>query len=85
MGVPELLFPLTGEQQAVARRVQEMGAGRLLTPQEASDPEAIRRAVKEALADESLKAAGLAMRADFLACGGPKEAADFIEQVGRKE
>ena len=85
MGVPELLFPLTGEQQAVARRVLEMGAGRLLTPQEASDPEAIRRAVKEALADESLKAAALAMRADFLACGGPKEAADFIEQVGRKE
>ena len=85
MGVPELLFPLTGEQQAVARRVLEMGAGRLLTPQEASDPEAIRRAVKEALADESLKAAALAMRADFLTCGGPKEAADFIEQVGRKE
>lgn len=82
MGVPELLFPLTGEQQAVARRVREMGAGRLLTPQEAADPGAIRRAVKEALADEALKNAAAAMRADFLASGGPGEAADFIEQLG---
>ena len=84
MGVPELLFPLTGEQQAVARRVQEMGAGRLLTPREAADPEAIRLAVREALSDEALKSAAAAMRADFLACGGYKEAADFIEQAGRK-
>ena len=84
MGVPELLFPLTGEQQAVARRVQEMGAGRLLTPKEADDPAAIRRAIREALADGQLREAAAAMRADFLACGGPKEAADFIEQVGRK-
>ena len=84
MGVPELLFPLTGEQQAVARRVQEMGAGRLLTPKEADDPAAIRRAIREALADGQLREAAAAMRADFLACGGPKEAADFIEQIGRK-
>ena len=85
MGVPELLFPLTGEQQAVARRVQEMSAGRLLTPKEADDPAAIRRAIREALADGKLRDAAAAMRADFLACGGPKEAADFIEQAGRKE
>ncbi|MBO5556550.1 MAG: glycosyl transferase, partial [Oscillospiraceae bacterium] len=39
LGVPELLFPLTGEQQAVARRVQEMGAGRILTREEAARPE----------------------------------------------
>ena len=85
MGVPELLFPLTGEQQAVARRVQEMGAGRRLTPREAADPGTIRRAVKEALADEALKNAAAAMRADFLSCGGPREAADFIEQLGLKQ
>ena len=84
MGVPELLFPLTGEQQAVARRVQEMGAGRLLTPEEAADPAAIRRVIREALADGKLREAAAAMRADFLACGGPVEAADFIEQTGRK-
>lgn len=30
MGVPELLFPLTSEQRAVARRVAEVGAGKLL-------------------------------------------------------
>ena len=85
MGVPELLFPLTGEQQAVARRVQEMGAGRRLTPQEAAAPDAIRQAVKEALTDETLKNGAAAMRADFLSCGGPREAADFIEQLGLKQ
>ena len=30
MAVPELLYPQTGEQRAVARRVEEMGAGRML-------------------------------------------------------
>lgn len=79
LGVPELLFPLSGEQQAVARRVCEMGAGRLLTKSEAAQPEAIRRIVREMLADEAVKAAAAEMRADFLACSGPKGAADFIE------
>ena len=84
MGVPELLFPLSGEQQAVARRVAEMGAGRLLTKEEAASPEGIRRAVKEALADEGLRKAALEMREDFHRCGGARAAADFIEQIGGK-
>ena len=84
MGVPELLFPLTGEQQAVARRVREMGAGRLLTGEEAADPARLRAAVLELLADTSVKAAAEDMRRDFLSCAGPEGAADFIEQIGRK-
>ena len=84
MGVPELLFPLTGEQRAVARRVQEMGAGRLLTEQEASDPESLRTAIACALTDETLRVNAWRMREDFLSCPGPKGAADFIEEIGRK-
>ncbi len=84
MGVPELLFPLTGEQQAVARRVSEMGAGRFLAKEESETPAGIRAAVLEALADEGLRRAAQEMRADFLAAAGPKGAADFIEQVGGK-
>ena len=84
LGVPELLFPLTGEQRAVARRVEELGAGRLLTEQEAASPERLRAAVRGALADEGLRHAAEEMRADFLACPGPPGAADFIEAIGKK-
>ncbi|MBR1456323.1 MAG: glycosyl transferase [Oscillospiraceae bacterium] len=84
MGVPELLYPLTGEQQAVARRVTEMGAGRLLTRAEAESPERIRAVVHDLLLDGGLKRAAEAMRQDFLSCAGPAGAADFIEQRGRE-
>ena len=80
MGVPELLFPLTGEQRAVARRVQEMGAGRLLTKKDAASPASLRRAIQEALDDAGLRAVAMEIRADFRACGGAKEAAEFIEE-----
>ena len=84
MGVPELLFPLTGEQRAVARRVAELGAGRLLEKKTAASPERLRAAILSALRDEGLRAAALRMREDFLSCPGPKGAADFIEGIGGK-
>ena len=85
MGVPELLFPLTGEQRAVARRVSEVGAGRLLTEKEAASPASIRAAIKTMLTDGELRAGAAAMRKDFLACGGAKAAADFMEEVCGKK
>lgn len=84
MAVPELLFPLTGEQRAVARRVSETGAGRLLTEKEATRPDALRAAIKSALADKALHDAAAEMRKDFLSCGGAKAAADFVEEVFEK-
>jgi len=84
MGVPELLFPLTGEQRAVARRVEEMGAGRLLTEKAAASPETLRAAITCALADEQLCVNAWRMREDFLSCPGAKGAADFIEEIGNK-
>jgi len=84
MGVPELLFPLTGEQRAVARRVEEMGAGRLLTEKAAASPERLRTAINCALTDERLRVSAWRMREDFLACPGPKGAADFIEEIGNR-
>ena len=82
MAVPELLFPLTGEQRAVARRVAEMGAGRMLSD---PTPRGIRAAVESALADGALREAAGAMRRDFLACPGPEGAADFIEEAGNRK
>ena len=82
MGVPELLFPLTGEQRAVARRVSELGAGLPLEKKTAASPERLRAAILSALGDEGLRAGALSMREDFLTCSGPKGAADFIEEIG---
>ena len=81
MGVPELLFPLTGEQRAVARRVAEVGAGKLLEESVAKDSLALRNAVFAALADEQLRDGAAKMRDNLRSCAGPADAADFIEQV----
>ena len=81
MGVPELLFPLTGEQRAVARRVAEVGAGRMLEESAARDGAALREAVLAALTDDELREGSARMRDDLRSCAGPAGAADFIEQV----
>ena len=81
MAVPELLFPLTGEQRAVARRVSEVGAGVMLGKAAAKDPAKLREVVLHALSDAGLAAGAARMREDFRSCAGPCGAADFIEQV----
>lgn len=84
MAVPELLFPLTGEQRAVARRVSEVGAGVLLDEEDAKDAQKLKSAVLCALVDEGLSAGAARMREDLRSCGGPSAAADFIEQCSLK-
>ena len=84
MAVPELLFPLTGEQRAVARRVSEVGAGVLLDEEDAKDAQKLKAAVLCALVDEGLSAGAARMREDLRSCGGPSAAADFIESCSLK-
>lgn len=84
MAVPELLYPQTGEQRAVARRVEEMGAGRMLPEAAARDPRKLRALVMQALGDDALSKAASAMRDDLRACGGAMAAADFVEAVTEK-
>lgn len=79
MGVPELLYPQTGEQRAVARRVLDMGAGRMLPEADARDPRKLRALVMQALGDDALLKSALAMRKDLRGCGGASAAADFVE------
>lgn len=81
MAVPELLFPLTGEQRAVARRVAEVGAGTMLGVKDAKDATRLKAAVLGALADEAISAGAGRMRRDLRSCAGHSGAADFIEQV----
>ena len=68
----------------MAQRVAEMGAGRILKKAEAGDPETLCRIIMELLTDRNVKKAAGDMRKDFLSCSGPKGAADFIEEIGKK-
>jgi MGT family glycosyltransferase len=80
-GVPLVLFPQTAEQGAVAKRVEELGAGVMLR---SSAPADIRCAVETVLGDDRYREAALRISESFKACGGVREAADFIEECGRR-
>lgn len=77
-GVPMVLFPQHSEENAVAIRIEQIGAGKRLKKTSAA---AIRDTLGEVLSDASYKAAAQEMKKDFRSCGGAQWAADFIESV----
>lgn len=78
MAAPMILYPQTGEQQAVARRVTEIGAGIIL---EDDSAEGIRCAVREILSDDKYSKAAKECCDDFRSCAGTAGAAEFIENA----
>ncbi len=78
MATPMVLYAQTNEQQAVARRVREMGAGIDLKDDSALG---IRDAVRKILDVPSYKSAARECCDDFRKCPGVKGAADFIESA----
>ena len=76
--VPLVLFPQTAEQDAVAKRVEELGAGLRLADTSAAG---IRKAVETVLREPSYKKAAMDISAGFKKCGGYKEAREFIESL----
>ena len=78
MSAPMLLYPQTGEQQAVARRVKEKGAGEYLTDDSAAG---IRTAVTKLLGDGAYAEAARKCCDDLRSCCGTAGAADFIENA----
>ena len=78
MAAPMILYPQTGEQRAVARRVTEVGAGILLRD---DSSEGIRIAVQEILNNTAYAKAANECSLDFRACSGPIGAAEFIERT----
>ena len=78
MAAPMILYPQTGEQCAVARRVAEIGAGILLRD---DSPEGIRTAVQEILNHTAYAKAAADCSSDFRACSGAIGAAEFIENA----
>lgn len=78
MAAPMILYPQTGEQQAVARRVTEIGAGIMLKD---DSSEGIGKAVQEILDNPAYENAAAECSADFRACPGTSGAAEFIENA----
>ncbi|MBO4338446.1 MAG: glycosyl transferase [Clostridia bacterium] len=81
MATPMVLYPQTGEQQAVARRAKEIGAGVMLTN---DSVQGIRSAVLEILNNNSYAAAAEECSEDFRSCTGTAGAAEFIENAPHK-
>ena len=75
--VPLVLFPQTNEQDAVAKRVEELGAGTRLRSTSRED---ILAAVARLITNPDYKAAAVRVADSFRACGGVEEARAFIEQ-----
>lgn len=75
-GVPVLCFPQTSEQGAVAFRIKQLGAGRLLDSNSVVD---IERETKLLTDDPSYRENAEGIGASFRRCGGAAAAADKIE------
>ena len=76
--VPLVLFPQTTEQGAVARRVEELGAGVRL---KSISEEDILQALKCVLEDAAYKNSAVRISESFHACGGFVEAREFLEEI----
>jgi MGT family glycosyltransferase len=77
-GVPLVAFPLQPEQEANARRVEDLGLGRRL-PADALSPARIRTLIAEVGDDQEIRRNLEAMRLRVRGAGGPTAAADAIE------
>ena len=77
-GVPLILFPQTPEQDAVARRTEELGAGLRLSSTAEED---VVKAVARVINEKSYKQCAEKISESFKSSGGIKEAVAFIESV----
>ena len=82
MAAPMVLYAQTSEQNAVARKTKEIGAGVLLADDSAAG---IKAAVQEILDHDSYVKAAKACCDDFRSCSGTAGAADFIENAPHTE
>ena len=78
-GVPLILFPQTPEQDAVAKRTEELGAGLRLPSIEKED---ILKTVARVIEEPAFKEEADKISDSFKKSGGIKEAVSFIEEIG---
>lgn len=77
-GVPMVLFPQHSEENAVAIRTEQLGAGFRLKKVSAGK---IRNAVKEVLTNDKYRKCAKEIGEDFRQCKGAVSAVEFIENV----
>ena len=81
-GVPLVLFPQTPEQNAVAKRIEELGAGvRLKSISEEDVLEALTKVIEKPQYKEGAER----ISESFKSCGGTAEARAFLEQVAQSQ
>ena len=79
-GVPMVAVPQAVDQFTNADRLVELGVARRIEAEDVS-PDALRRALEELLGDPDRAARSAQLRADALAEGGTRRAADLIEAM----
>lgn len=77
-GVPMVSVPQMPEQEANARRAEELGLGRQLDPGAITAAD-LRAAVDKVAGDETMRTASIEMSRQVRACGGAGEGADALE------
>ena len=80
-GVPLVLFPQTPEQNAVARRTEELGAGVRL---KSISEEDILNTLIKVLDDPQYRECAERVSESFKSCGGAEEAKVFLEQIASR-
>ena len=78
--VPLIMFPQTPEQGAVARRVEELGAGIKLN---SSKQDNIMNSIETVLANPVYRENASKISAGFKKCGGAKAAKEFLEKCSK--
>ena len=78
--VPLVLFPQTPEQGAVAKRVEELGAGVMLRSISEGD---VMQALRTVLFEPQYRDSASRISDSFHACGGAAEARAFLESIVR--
>ena len=76
--VPLVLFPQTSEQNAVARRAEELGAGVRLR---STSEEDVLAALQQVLFEPGYQDNAAQIAQSFRACGGAAEARAFLEDI----
>ena len=80
--VPLVLFPQTPEQDAVAKRVEELGAGVRL---KSTSEEDIIQALQQVLYEPGYRDNAVRISGSFRSCGGAAEARAFLEAIAGGE
>lgn len=82
LGIPLVVIPIGGDQPYTAERVEALGLGRMVAPEE-RDPATIRSRVREVLADPRYRDNALAFAAEMQSLPPIEHAVGLLEQLAR--